>query len=170
MNARKDLVSISFTVAGEKQLDRRLGILRENVKDLRGVWPDIRDDFVKNQKQQFKTEGVHGSGSKWTPLKPGYAAFKEKNYPGQPILRLTDSLYKSLTEIENGDFIYKPGRLGLTLGSKIEYGAYHQTGVAETFLPRRPPIELTKAQKSRWPKLIQEYIFKSWQGFDRVTL
>lgn len=176
--ARGELVEISFDVFGQKQLSRVLGLWAANVKDLRGVWPDIRDDFLKNQAKQFATQGRHGSVHRvffglfksqgWAPLSPAYAAYKALKWGNKGILVASGRLEDSLTQATHPDFIYKPKKKSVTLGTKVPYASLHQTGTRQ--MPQRPPIELVESQKRRWPKLMHEYIFKSGQGFGKSSM
>jgi hypothetical protein len=43
--------------------------------------------------------------------------------------------------------------LSLRVGTSIPYARYHQTGGGR--LPRRPVVDLTENDKTRWMKLIQ---------------
>lgn len=168
---RSQLLNVQFEIAGQKQLDRALGVWVGRITDLRGVWDDIRDDFIAGEREQFKTEGGSGSGG-WPPLSPVYKAWKDRHYPRRPLLVLNGRLLMSLTNKNNADMVYEKGKLSLKLGTKIPYAIYHQTGTSK--MPARPPIELTERQKTLWPKLIQEYLFKTGQALqtpdDRITI
>ena len=164
---KNDLVNVSFEVGGVVQLDRALGVLKTNVSDLSPVWDDIKDDFIKNEREQFNTEGGHGSGG-WAPLSASYAKWKRRHYPRKKILVLKGNLRGSLTSESAPGFHYKHGKLGMEIGSRVKYALFHQTGTKT--MPSRPPIELVDAQKRRWPRLIHEYIWKSGQGFSRAVI
>lgn len=157
---RSNLLNISFEVYGVKELDRALGVMAANVKDLRAVWPRIRQDFIEGQREQFETEG-DASGGRWPALSPAYKAWKDIHYPGKPILQRTGRLFDSLTRTGDADAIYEPGLLGLTMGSKVRYGGYHMVGT--DIMPPRPPIRLTSGQAHRWVQYIQEHIVNTGQ-------
>jgi phage gpG-like protein len=66
----------------------------------------------------------------WAPLSLNYKAWKDRNYPGQPILRLTGKM--------QDDTKIKPDR-GVGLFSArmgASYGRYHMTGTR--YMPARP--------------------------------
>ena len=170
MATTKNLVGFTLTVAGEKQLDLRLGLLRTNVTDLTDLWPFVDEYLCYIEAEQFERQGARGGGGfEWAALKPGYALWKHIHYPGKPILVREGDLKKSLTQ-KGGDHIFKAGRLGMTFGTEVPYAIYHQTGVAETKLPARPPIKLLKKQDAvDIAGLIQRFIWKSGQGFERFT-
>lgn len=158
------MLKITFEVEGEKQLSRSLGLLIDHSSDLRPVWPEIRENFIENEERQFSSEGHHASGG-WKPLSPKYADWKERHYPGRPILVLSGALRESLTG--GSGFLYRTGRLSMSIGTKNPVGSYHQRGAGH--LPRRPPIELTERQKGKWMKILHEYIWKN-VGRRRVNL
>ena len=159
--AQQPLITLTFEVAGEKQLDAALGAYEHRAQDYRGAWPAIREDFVEGQKRQFATEGKFGSGG-WEELSPVYAAWKSVHFPGRPILQRTRRLHKSLTSPSHADHVYDPGRKGLTLGTRVPYAGYHQTGTRR--MPQRKPIELTSAQRTRWMKILHEHVIKTKQA------
>jgi len=169
--SKGELVRFEFEVAGVKQLDRALGLLKVNVKDLRFIWDDIYDDFRKGGEKLFGSEGKGGSrgNAKWRKLSTPYAAYKARVRPGRKILVFDGNLKSSLTQKGASGAIYQKSKLSLTMGSSIPYALYHQTGTRRG-LPKRPPIDLSNAQKNRWLKLIHEGIWKSGQGFLRGTL
>ena len=160
------MLELKLTVLGQEQLNRRMGLAMTNVSDLRPAWPDIRKDWIDNERRQFASQGMHGSGG-WRPLSSKYAAWKKKHYPGKTILRRTDNLFRGLTNPGHPDFIYRPAPLSLMLGTLNEVAVYHQGGTKN--MPAREPVELTEAQKRLWPKLIQTHIWKSGQGYVRET-
>ena len=164
---RKELVNFSITVEGQKELDLALYLYRTNIQDLRGVWPDV-DEYMRYAIQElFNAEGARG-GDKWVALSPAYKVWKDAHFPGRPILYRTGALRQSLIN-KGGDHIFEPDRMGMTWGSSVPYAKYHQTGTRT--MPSRPPIRfLKKEDGERIMKLLQEYIFKSGQGYRRAQV
>lgn len=169
---RSDLLNITFEVEGEKQLSRALGIMVKHVKDLRGVWPDIQEDFLEGERELFRTEGKGTSGlfgtGKWKKLSPAYAKQKARKFKGRGILVATGNLFGSLTRGSHANHFFVASKKGMTIGTAVPYAKFHQTGTRK--MPKRKIIHLTKEQKRRWPRLIQEYVVKSGQGYQRVLL
>jgi len=138
-----------------------------SIKDLRPAWLVIRND-LRNVvwKQQFETEGGY-AGSGWEPLSDKYAAWKEKHYPGKPILQLTGQLKKSFTEDfrgSNGGYYQLLAPSFMEVGSDLKVGKYnlgllHQTGTEN--MPARKVVELTSREHKLYPEIIVEYIYKS---------
>jgi phage gpG-like protein len=141
------LLRFSAEVQGVVELDRAFNRVNEYISDFRSIWPSVTTTVYSIFNQQFASEGAHGASGKWPALSPAYKKWKEVNYPGQPILRLTNSLYESMTSPEGLDSIYRPERDSLTIGSKAPYAAkQHQD---------RPIISLTESDKREITKSIQ---------------
>ena len=165
MAKRSDLLNITLEIEGEKQLDRALGAMAKRVKNLRGVWPDIQEDFLEGERRIFKEQGtVKG---KWKKLSQPYASRKAKKFRGRGILIATGNLMGSLTKAKHPNHFFVASRKGMTIGTAVSYAKFHQTGTAK--MPKREVVRLRSEQKRRWPRLIQEYIVKTGQ-FERITL
>ena len=161
-----DMLHLEFTVAGQYQLSRALGLYADRAHDLRPAWEDIRDDFLRNEMEQFESEGRHASGG-WAELSPIYAAWKNAHLPGMPILQLSGRLMDSLTDKRHADFVFEAKRKSLRMGTKVPYARFHQEGTRT--MPDRPPIALTDKQRRLWVKIIQTHIFQSGQPYRRAV-
>jgi phage gpG-like protein len=142
-------------IAGEVQMDRGIARFADGLSDYRPIWPVIEDDFYAQVKDQFKTEGEEG-GEKWAPLSPEYAGYKEAHFPGKPILERTGELTASLTNPNDPNTVRIEERKSLTLGSRVPYAIYHQTGTKK--MPARPEIKLTEAFKRTAMHHVQTYL------------
>lgn len=143
---------ITFDFSGDVQLDRTLARVGANVEDATPAWEKIADRFAAFESRQFASEGRAGSGG-WAPLSPRYAAWKAKRFPGQPILVATGELRQSLTQRPFGIEEITPQ--SLTMGSGVEYGAYHQRGDG---VPQRKPIDLPESERREWVRILQQHI------------
>jgi len=162
---------ISLDVAGVRQVNRALLLSAAAVKDLRPVWEDLYDDFLQGEKSVFAAEGNAGSPTRemgssgswgpWAPLNPDYAARKQAQGYGTKILVRTGRLKGSLTERSHADAVFQPRELGMSLGTRVPYAGYHQTGTSR--MPAREPIRINEAQARRWMRLIQKFILESGQ-------
>jgi len=168
MATRGDLVNFTFEVVGEKQLNTALLLLDKNISDMTALWPDV-DEYLRDaEKEQFSSEGARGAGHKWVKLSEPYRLWKERTHPGKPILELKGPLKESLTQ-SGGRHIFKAERMGMGFGTTVPYGLYHQTGTAH--MPKREPIRLLKKEDAvKIAKLMQEFIFKSGQGYQRTLI
>jgi phage gpG-like protein len=142
-------------IAGQVQMDRGIARFADGVADYRPIWPVIADDFYAQVKDQFKSEGTEG-GDKWQELKPVYAKYKEAHWPGKPILQRTGDLMASLTTQSDPNAVYIEARKTLTLGSRVSYAKYHQTGTGK--MAARPEIQLTELFKRLAMKNVQSYL------------
>lgn len=133
-------------VAGEVQMDRAIARFADGVTDYRPIWGVIADDFYAQELAQFESEGEEG-GEGWQELSPAYAAWKEAQFPGKPILERTGDLKASLTREGDPNAVRIEERKTLTLGSRIPYAIYHQSIEPRRVLPRRPEIMLTEEFK-----------------------
>lgn len=167
MPKRSDLLNITLEVAGEKQLDRALGAMMRSVKNLRGVWPDIQEDFIEGERRIFKEQRT--TKGKWKKLSQPYRSRKAKRFPGRGIMVATGNLMGSLTKAKHPNHFFVASKKGMTIGTAVPYAGYHQNPSASSHLPKRELIRLRREQKTRWPKLIHQFIVKSGQ-FERITL
>lgn len=147
---------IRFDFYGDKQVDRTLARIQDDVNDFTPAWEAMADDFLTAQTAQFASQGATGSGG-WAPLSPAYAAWKAARYPGKPILERTGVLKDSLTSRPFGVERIDPRQMAI--GSDVEYGLFHQQGTDR--MPRRRPVELTEANRRLMVKRGQEHVFGS---------
>ena len=145
-------------------MDRGIVRFADGVADYRPIWSAVEDDFYAQMKDQFKTEGEEG-GDKWQALSPEYAGWKEAHYPGQAILQRTGDLYNSLTTSTDPNAVCVEQRKTLTLGSRVPYALFHQTGTKK--MAQRREIQLTEAFKRTVMHHIQTYLVQiaSQSGF-----
>ena len=125
--------------------------LADSIQDYSPTWPSIRRVFREIMVGQFTSQGSRG-GRKWANLSKGYKRWKERVAPGRPILILSGRLAESLVS-ETGDSINESSPLSLSMGTRVHYAKFHQTGTT-TFsyagvsytarLPARPIINLKK--------------------------
>jgi phage gpG-like protein len=105
------------------------------------LFPRLTPVFEQEMREQFDDEGHGPVAGAWAPLSEQYAEWKDKNYPGRPILQREGTLYEALTSsgspfarrAYSGD-TYDFGTIG------VEYASYHQLGAEK--LPPRPPFDM----------------------------
>ena len=85
--------------------------------------------LLEMQKPFWKDERNPTNGRPWEKLSPGYAAWKDKKYPGQPILRATGKMEDTakILPYQNGFKV-----------STTPYGGFNQFGTSK--MPARPWI------------------------------
>lgn len=130
---------------------RTLSRFAENLRDFRQLWPGVIIELRRIVKEQFRGQGVGRSGA-WQPLSEAYRRWKEKKFPGAPILVQTGATLAALTT-NSPHSILIPTATELTFGVALPYPIYHQRGGKR--LPRRPIFDLTEQHKIRLVKVVQ---------------
>lgn len=146
---------IRFTgeIDGIPAFDRAFNRIEQHIADIRSFAPGIAGEFYAIEEGQFGSEGAKGASGKWAPLSPAYKQWKATHFPGEPILKLMHPLYESLTSPDAADSIYRVSGNEIAIGSRTPYAVAHQRGTG--FMPARPPISMTAADKRRIQKAIQ---------------
>lgn len=147
-------VDFEFRVYGDRQVDRTLDGFARAAADMSPAWERLRVRFLAMERRQFASIGNYGSGG-WRALSPAYARWKARHYPGKPILRRTDELYRSLTQGPQISILL-PRRM--ILGSAVPYGRHHQAPTVPGRPPRRRPIELPASERREWIRVIQAHL------------
>jgi len=150
------MLTITFTMLGDVALARAVSRYGDSVKDFRPVWEKIRENFHHIEDEQFNSEGAR-SGMPWLPLSLSYAAWKEKNYPGQTLLTLTGWMRDQFVSGVGMQTTIDP--LKLKMEPNVFYAVIHQQGSPMTNLPPRKVVALTEDDKAGWMKMVHNYIY-----------
>lgn len=150
-------VYINFTLDGVGTVTRRINGVIGKVKNLTPAFKKIGKDFRETERRVFQGQGAYGSRSRWQPLTPKYKEWKDKHYPGKPILEQTGALKNSLIS-KGGNHIEIITKNSITLGNKDPKFKWHQKGTRK--MVARPPITFTKYQGDKWAKIIRDEILK----------
>lgn len=145
------MINVTAEVDGVVLVNRTLSRFGELLRDMRQLWPAVIVTVRAILKEQFTGQGV-GQTGKWKPLSPAYARWKEKNFPGKPILQRTGDTFEALTK-RTTESIVLPLPNTLEFGVALPYPIHHQRG--GTRLPRRRIFDFNEAQKRRITKAIQ---------------
>ena len=134
-------MEIHFEIDGAVQLNRAFSRYNEQLRDIRGALPQVKEAFYKGERKQFE-QGM-GRG-KWAPLSPEYADWKARHYPGRKILELTGLLKETMF----GGTSYlkwyaEPQELAVEVS--VPYALFHQRGTRR--MPAREVIWLTEETK-----------------------
>lgn len=151
-------MKLEVNILGDQQLKRKILRFTEAVSDATQPLKEVAEDFWQIEAKQFDSEG--GASGGWLALNQDYAKWKARNFPGAKILERTGILKGSLTN-QNPWTVNEPEKLKVTVGTKVPYAAYHQTGGAGNRPPQRRPIDLTEADKRRWAKIFQTWLVYS---------
>lgn len=148
------MLVVTFTMLGDAVLARGISRYGDAVRDFSPVWDQIRNDFHRIEGEQFATEGAR-SGSPWAPLSPTYEAWKQKHFPGRPILQLTGMMWGEFGVGVGMQTTIEP--MKLTMTPSMQRAIYHQQGTRT--MPRRKVVDLTEEDKMGWMKMIHNYVY-----------
>ena len=155
---------INVTVQNDDIVTRKLKAGAKAMGNLKPFWNDVfapkyfgdvQALFAMSGQPRSQKTGQFMEG-RWAPLKPAYAAWKEKFYPGRPILTRTGRLGESLnwrgTSLGR-DGVWQPTERDVVFGTAVPYGRYHRDGtkhmVARPFLPT-PDVSVFKPMLLQW--------------------
>lgn len=117
--------------------------LEEKMTRLKPLLEIFGGEFYREEKGLFAQQP-------WKPLSPEYAKRKAEKYGDKPILRATDTLWRSLTEKGTAGNVHRVTDDGAEFGSAVPYGVFH----VETRNPMAEPDE------ERYATLAGEYATK----------
>lgn len=149
------MITITIETIGDERFVRAFDRIASDIKDMRGAFELIWEDFVEIEQRIFDN-----SGPGWVPLSPAYAAWKEKHYPGEPLMRLTHRLVNSLTGVDQADSqdtVKDIRALEATFGTRVPHALAHQRGVPGR-LPQRKVVSLAETDKRRWSLIIHRWV------------
>ncbi len=123
-------LQISITISGDATVKRKLAILGREINHM----PDAMRKIGAEAADYYRTTGMSDRGrpygSSWPDLSVQYKKWKEKHYPGRPIMVRTGSL-------ERG-FFAESTPSSVTISNHASYYKYHQSNAARgSNLPRR---------------------------------
>lgn len=159
------LLNLQVDVAGEKQVDETLVGMIRLVEDWSPAFERIGDSFRDHTGQVFATEGAANASGKWPSLSEKYAKWKEKNFPGHPILTREGHLRNALSEEGDSGHIEEISAQEMTIGGSrdrpdgFDLGLTHHEGRGNN--PTRRIIALPGGIVTDWMQIIQEHM--SWE-------
>lgn len=148
-------IKIKVEVPGTRNFVRRFDHIEHIPDDWRQPFEQMAEDFWEQNKETFEAEGPG-----WRPLSPRYAKWKEKAYPGKPILVRTGALKASLTSGFARHSIFEVYPTRMEIGTSIPYAMYHQTGSLKVVdhPPKRSPVEITYGLRKTWNKRLENWL------------
>jgi phage gpG-like protein len=156
-------LELNIEVFGEVELSRQLLRFTRVAEDMSPAFRDIHRDFLDVERRQFEGQGI-GPAGKWAPLAESTKAHKASAGLDPRILIGTERLFKSLTDEGDADHVYTVTADSMHIGSRVDYGKYHQSRAPRTRLPRRPPVDLRESTKKKWVKYIQAWLIESFRN------
>lgn len=140
-------IRIRAALEGLEPYRSTLHEMAAGARDLRPVWDEIFADYVESAQRLFASNGASGF-KKWPRLSRRYAAMKEKRYPGKPMLVAIGRLREAA--------LGGPGSRVTVTPTKAEFVITYP--IANVHNKRRPPIQITRAQRLRWYRILLGYI------------
>ena len=138
-------IKIKVDQASVDKAQLAMASLAGRIADLRWLWPQLAGEFYKREQAFFNAEGE----GQWAALSEQYGKWKARYYPGQPLLRLTGNLSRSLIARTSPDAVFEPEARTLTLGSSVPYAAAHHYGYPPRNLKARPVIDIDQATEGQ---------------------
>jgi hypothetical protein len=118
--------------------------------DLRPAWMKLEVLWRAREAAQFEQ-------SPWRPLSKRYAAEKEKEAPGQGILRRSGAMYEALLEPRVAELHPEFAEIGVRTGigrSDLFYALFHQRGRG---VPKRTIVKRFSAdEREQWSDVIRD--------------
>lgn len=151
------MVRLEIETLGDERFVRGFNRYVEQMKDFREVYQGIWEDFTEVTERNFAREGFPRP---FRPLSPKYKEWKDRNFPGRPILQLRYRLIRSLlgrAQAEAQDTVKDIGAREAEFGTQVPYANRHQRS-------GRMPVQLTDGDKVRWSKMIHEWSYRKLRG------
>ena len=117
----------------------RLEAMDSAAKDFRIVFEWARRELAKANAANFTASGLPVGG--WSPLKPKYASWKARNFPGAPIMVQGGALRRDLSTLRGPANDIR--KTSAKFGTSIEYAKFHQYGttrMAKRQIVFEPPL------------------------------
>ena len=165
----KDCMQFTTSVNSEP-VEQALRAFQVSLAEPSPALAEIADDFRAMVTEQFASAGRSG-GTPWVALAPSTA---RRRRAGTSLLNVTGALLASLTDAGAPGHVEETDGQTLTLGSRLSYATYHQTGTGAGYeqsvlpghtkgqrgLPMRPLIVLTPSRSEQWTELYRQHLGK----------
>lgn len=129
-------IEVKFDIKDQQRFQDAINRAKAATEDLRVPLTLIAKRWFKGNQAIFQL----GSPGKYVDLSANYKKTKMQKYGFiYPILKATGALASSITEPTDPNAISEiVNKDTLLLGTRIEYGVYHQSDSGRSRLPRRP--------------------------------
>jgi phage gpG-like protein len=153
------MIKASVQITGSKELVIGLRNVGNGIRDLR-IPAKISLEYLQKVqiKEVFKNQGID---SRWFPLSKKYKKWKDKHYPGRPIMVLRGRLYAGLRG-NTKDSIQQIRKNGFTWGVSTPYARIHQVGgrIGRKRIPKRKYLGL----RSKDIRVINRILLRHLRG------
>lgn len=149
--ATRQLQRFRFDIDGDVEYSRAFAAAADEVDDMSDPLREVGESLRLAVSEQFRTEGAAGLGSRWQPLNPDYAAWKQSQVGDQPILVFTGTMRDAMTDpraliVGPRQLVYQPDH--------PDYAPRHQRGEG---VPERKMVALAETVRRSWDR-----IFATW--------
>jgi phage gpG-like protein len=144
------MISIEIQLVNFTQVDRGLAAIGRSVSNLTPLFVKIGAEVHAEEKSLF-------NAAPWAALSDEYAERKLQLFGAKPTLRATDALFRSLTEPDAPDSVYRIKEQSAEFGSSNPVALLHQSGTSR--MPARPPR--VDIRHGRYVTLAGEYLHES---------
>lgn len=147
--------TVRFEVAGDVQYARAFEAAADEAEDLSEPLGQVGDAVLRDVFEQFRTEGVHGHGTKWKALSAGYAEWKRQQVGEEPILVFTGQtraamIARSAVHVSPRRMVYDP--------RAPKFALRHQQGDEADGLPQRKMVEIPETDRRQWDRYFVEWL------------
>jgi phage gpG-like protein len=149
---------IKLTKESQRKIDN---LARAGKVDLRPSLKVIGIGYRKEVDQIFSKQQPRGIGLRWPPLSEKYAEWKEKRFPGRPLLVRTGALKESMTQEGAQGNITAISKTSAIFGTSIHYGIYHDKGGSK--IPKRNFSEPSERRRLIWLDQIEKDIIHNFE-------
>lgn len=155
-------VRLSFDVQGVAQYDRAFEALAVSLDDMRDPLEKILHSLRAIEAEHFAKEGAAAGNAKWAPLSPAYKRWKDRHYPGQPIMQRSGELHRDLTQdgvisLTDDELVYGPSSTPRKDGrTNAEIAGWHHDGSGNN--PVRYIVAVPEYAKHEWDQFFLTWI------------
>lgn len=150
---------ISFTYEDNSEtVGKSLAAFQDALGESEPALKQIADDFREVIARQFSSEGRAG-GTPWPPRAgavPRGHPSPQGRHGGLPLLVRTGALRDSFLRQGAAGHVEEIFDQTLTLGSRVPYAIFHQTGTRR--MPARPIIVLKEERANQWTEILARAI------------
>lgn len=157
-------VDLSLDLPGQAPIRARMEGVVTRLEDLSPAFEQIRDEFRKQTREAFDTQGASTAAGRWAALSEPYGTRKAKSHPGKTILRREDALFNAL--MGGAGAIEEIGPRELTVGSAVttpngrwNLGLIHQEGTEDGRIPARPIISPTDDDRAAYREILADFLW-----------
>ena len=150
---------IKLTKESKKKIDH---LVKAGKVDLRPTFKVIGIGYRKEVDMIFSLQQPRNEGMRWQKLDDKYAEWKDRHYPGQPILVRTGDLKQSMTKKGASGNITAISKNSAVFGSSIYYGIYHDEGRGR--MPKRNFSEPSDRRRLIWLDQIKKDVVHNFES------